>query len=115
MLTSITTIVGLTPLLAETSVQAQILIPLATSLAFGLFSATVIALFLVPVTLLPWLGGVLGPAYAVTAMAAGTFFIVRILQAIRDDSASRDRRVFSASLLYLTVLFAVMLGELVLR
>jgi protoheme IX farnesyltransferase len=73
------------------------------------------ALFLVPVTLLPWLGGVLGPAYAVTAMAAGTFFIVRILQAIRDDSASRDRRVFTASLLYLTVLFAVMLGELVLR
>ncbi|MEN8176247.1 MAG: efflux RND transporter permease subunit, partial [Pseudomonadota bacterium] len=48
LLTSITTIAGLLPLLAETSLQAQILIPLATSLAFGLTSATLIALFLVP-------------------------------------------------------------------
>ena len=48
VLTSITTIAGLLPLLAETSLQAQILIPLAASLAFGLSSATLIALFLVP-------------------------------------------------------------------
>ena len=48
LLTSITTIAGLTPLLLETSLQAQILTPLAASLAFGLTSATVIALFLVP-------------------------------------------------------------------
>ncbi len=48
LLTSITTIAGLAPLLLETSLQAQILIPLAASLAFGLTSATVIALFLVP-------------------------------------------------------------------
>ncbi len=48
LLTSITTIAGLTPLLLETSFQAQILIPLAASLAFGLTSATMIALFLVP-------------------------------------------------------------------
>jgi multidrug efflux pump subunit AcrB len=48
LLTSITTIAGLTPLLLETSLQAQILIPLAASLAFGLTSATLVALFLVP-------------------------------------------------------------------
>ncbi len=48
LLTSITTIAGLTPLLAETSLQAQILIPMAASLAFGLTSATVMALVLVP-------------------------------------------------------------------
>ena len=48
MLTSITTIAGLTPLLLETSLQAQILIPLAASLAFGLTAATLMALFLVP-------------------------------------------------------------------
>lgn len=48
LLTSVTTIAGLTPLLLETSNQAQILIPMATSLAFGLTSATLIALFLVP-------------------------------------------------------------------
>jgi len=48
LLTSVTTIAGLTPLLLEKSLQAQILIPLAASLAFGLMSATVLALFLVP-------------------------------------------------------------------
>ena len=49
ILTSLTTIAGLTPLLLETSTQAQFLIPLVASLAFGLFSATVLSLFLVPV------------------------------------------------------------------
>jgi multidrug efflux pump subunit AcrB len=48
LLTSVTTIAGLTPLLLEKSLQAQVLIPLAASLAFGLLAATVIALFLVP-------------------------------------------------------------------
>jgi multidrug efflux pump subunit AcrB len=48
LLTSITTVAGLTPLLLEKSLQAQILIPLAASLAFGLVAATVAALFLVP-------------------------------------------------------------------
>ena len=48
LLTSITTIAGLMPLLLERSTQAQILIPLAVSLAFGLLVATVTALFLVP-------------------------------------------------------------------
>ena len=48
LLTSITTVAGLTPLLLEESLQAQILIPLAASLAFGLASATIAALFLVP-------------------------------------------------------------------
>jgi multidrug efflux pump subunit AcrB len=48
LLTSISTIAGLTPLLLERSLQAQILIPLAASIAFGLTAATLIALFLVP-------------------------------------------------------------------
>ncbi|MCP5298498.1 MAG: efflux RND transporter permease subunit [Chromatiaceae bacterium] len=48
LLTSVTTIAGLLPMLLETSLQAQILIPLATSLAFGLTATTLIALFLVP-------------------------------------------------------------------
>ncbi len=48
LLTSLTTIVGLLPLLAETSLQAQVLIPLVTSLAFGLMTTTVLVLFLVP-------------------------------------------------------------------
>ena len=48
LLTSLTTIVGLLPLLSETSLQAQVLIPLVTSLAFGLMATTLLVLFLVP-------------------------------------------------------------------
>ena len=48
LLTSLTTVAGLLPLLAERSLQAQILIPLATSIVFGLLSATVLVLIVVP-------------------------------------------------------------------
>ncbi len=48
LMTSLTTIVGLLPILSETSLQAQVLIPLVTSLAFGLLAATVLVLFVVP-------------------------------------------------------------------
>jgi multidrug efflux pump subunit AcrB len=52
MLTSLTTFAGLTPLLLETSVQAQFLIPMAISLAFGVVFATVITLGIVPASYL---------------------------------------------------------------
>lgn len=48
LLTSLTTIAGLTPLLLEKSLQAQILIPLVTSIVFGLLTATVLVLLVVP-------------------------------------------------------------------
>ncbi len=48
LLTSLTTIAGMTPLLFETSLQAQILIPLATSIVFGIASSTLLVLFVVP-------------------------------------------------------------------
>lgn len=51
LLTSLTTIAGLTPLLFETSLQAQFLIPMATSISFGLGFATLLVLFVVPVFL----------------------------------------------------------------
>ena len=51
LLTSLTTIGGLTPLMFETSVQAQFLIPMAVSIAFGLAFATLLVLFLVPALL----------------------------------------------------------------
>eukprot|EP00913_Durusdinium_trenchii_P008790 g8256.t1 len=47
-LTSLTTIAGLLPLMAERSVQAQVLIPLALSIAFGLLTSTVLVLLVVP-------------------------------------------------------------------
>ncbi len=48
MLTSMTTIAGLIPLMMEKSFQAQLLIPMATSLAFGLMLGTSLILLLVP-------------------------------------------------------------------
>ncbi|MEM7311628.1 MAG: efflux RND transporter permease subunit [Planctomycetota bacterium] len=48
MLTSVTTIAGLMPLLSERSFQAQFLIPLAATLVFGLLVATGLVLILIP-------------------------------------------------------------------
>ena len=48
LLTSITTFLGLAPMILETSVQARFLIPMAVSLGFGVLFATVITLVLVP-------------------------------------------------------------------
>lgn len=49
LLTSLTTIGGMLPILLETSRQAQVLIPMATSLSFGLIFGTVLVLILAPV------------------------------------------------------------------
>ena len=48
ILTSLTTFAGLLPILFETSLQAQFLIPMAISLSFGVLFATFITLLLVP-------------------------------------------------------------------
>lgn len=49
LLTSLTTFFGLLPMILEKSVQAQFLIPMAVSLAFGILFATFIILIGVPV------------------------------------------------------------------
>jgi multidrug efflux pump subunit AcrB len=51
LLTSLTTIGGLAPLLLETSLQAQFLIPMATSIAFGLGISALLVLFFIPALL----------------------------------------------------------------
>ena len=48
LLTSLTTIAGLTPLLFEKSLQAQVLVPLVTSLVFGLIASTLLVLIVIP-------------------------------------------------------------------
>lgn len=73
------------------------------------------ALILIPVTLLPWLGGELGTAYALTVIAAGGWFVWSIGRAIRARSPDEDRRVFVTSILYLVVIFGAMLVEFGLR
>lgn len=47
-LTSITTVAGMFPLLSETSLQAQILIPLVASVVFGMISSTILILLVLP-------------------------------------------------------------------
>ncbi len=49
LLTSLTTIAGLCPILFESSFQAQFLIPMVTSIVFGLLFATLLILILIPV------------------------------------------------------------------
>ena len=48
LLTTLTTVGGLTPLMFETSTQAQFLIPMAASICFGLAFATLLILFVMP-------------------------------------------------------------------
>ncbi|WP_153771016.1 efflux RND transporter permease subunit [Labrenzia sp. CE80] len=50
-LTSLTTVGGLLPLMFETSLQAQFLLPMAITIVFGLATATVLVLMLVPALL----------------------------------------------------------------
>ncbi len=52
LLTSITTFAGLVPILGETSRQAQVMVPAAVSLAYGILFATLITLVLIPVLLM---------------------------------------------------------------
>ncbi len=64
LLTSLTTVGGLTPLLFERSLQAQFLIPMAASIAFGLGFSVLLVLFFVPAllslleSLRAWIAGV---------------------------------------------------------
>jgi multidrug efflux pump subunit AcrB len=52
LLTTLTTVAGLGPLLLEKSFQAQFLIPMAVSVAFGLVLVTLLTLFLLPALIL---------------------------------------------------------------
>ena len=47
-LTSVTTVAGMTPLLFETSTQALILVPMVTSIVFGMLTSTVLIMLVLP-------------------------------------------------------------------
>lgn len=49
LITSITTVAGLAPILFETSYQAKFIIPMAVTICFGLINSTLLVLFLTPV------------------------------------------------------------------
>ncbi len=72
------------------------------------------ACLLWPVTLIPWIGGALSPVYGLTALAAGGYFVASIARSRRIADVKEDRRVFAISIVYLSLLFAVMVLELLL-
>ncbi|MGD9646308.1 MAG: efflux RND transporter permease subunit [Pirellulales bacterium] len=77
-LTSVTTVAGLLPILLERSFQAQIVIPMATSLCFGLMASTVIVLVLVP------------SLYYVYARLTGQHQLDEILASAEDDDVDSE-------------------------
>ena len=56
ILTSLTTVAGLLPIISEKSMQAQFLIPMAVSIAFGVLIGTLFILFFYPSAILFWNG-----------------------------------------------------------
>jgi multidrug efflux pump subunit AcrB len=79
LLTSVTTFAGLAPLILEKSLQAKFLIPMATSLGFGVMFATFITLLLVPVS------------YSVLAQIKATFGVKETFGEVEtSDSVSLD-------------------------
>ncbi|MEO1234838.1 MAG: efflux RND transporter permease subunit, partial [Myxococcota bacterium] len=67
LLTSITTMAGLIPLMFERSLQAQSLIPIATSIVFGTLASTALVLLVIPAVY-----GILGDAGASAALRSPT-------------------------------------------
>ena len=72
------------------------------------------AIGLIPISLVPWVGGELSPVYALTAVIAGCCFVASIARSMRVQSPQQDRRVFRVSIFYLFAIFAEMLVELTL-
>jgi protoheme IX farnesyltransferase len=62
----------------------------------------------VAVSLTPWLLGVAGTAYAITAGVLGAFVLVQGWRGLRSGDAKWARSVFLASIVYLPILFATM-------
>ena len=69
---------------------------------------------LAPLTLLPWVLGVVGPLYGVAAALLGALFIVCALRLCREPAGSANRaarQMFGFSILYLFLLFALMIVD----
>jgi multidrug efflux pump subunit AcrB len=74
LLTTVTTIAGLTPLMFETSFQAKFLIPMAVTLTWGLGFATALTLVVVP------------------ALNMAFFDIRRVIMGKREEAVRREEQ-----------------------
>jgi protoheme IX farnesyltransferase len=73
------------------------------------------ALVLWAVMLVPWIVGLLGIVYGVTASLAGFAFVARIVESMRLGTEAADRAVFRTSLVVLASVLGVALVECALR
>ncbi len=70
------------------------------------------AFALIPISMLPFFGGVFGAGYAVVAALGGVAFSASIVASMRARTDAADRRVFIVSLSYLAALFGAMMLEI---
>jgi protoheme IX farnesyltransferase len=69
-------------------------------------------LILIPLTLLPYSFGVLGPVYLVSAAVLGVVLLVEVVQVMRTTTFNKPAwRLYKFSLLYLALLFAAMVVD----
>ncbi len=68
-------------------------------------------LMLWPATLAPWLLGVAGPLYGVSAGALSLLFTTTAVRVWRDESERSARQMFAFSLLYLFLIFTALLAD----
>jgi len=69
-------------------------------------------LILLPLTLLPYTFGVLGPIYLASAALLGVLFLVDVLRVMRATEWTKSAwRLYKFSLLYLALLFAAMVVD----
>ena len=84
--------------------------------AFGIqITKLAYTLVLLPVTLAPWALGYLSLAYGLAAAGLGGWFLWVVIDSMRQPSPKRDYRVFTQSIVYLSILFLVMLVDLALQ
>lgn len=70
-------------------------------------------LALVPVTLAPWVAGIAGRGYALTALALSGFFVYTAIRVLRSSDARPARQMFGFSIFYLFALFLALMIDAV--
>jgi protoheme IX farnesyltransferase len=88
------------------------MLPVAYGVEFTRLHILLYTILLFIVTLLPWLTGMAGPAYLVTAVALGAQFLRHAIALRRSDApAHLPMSVFRYSISYLMLLFAALLVD----
>jgi protoheme IX farnesyltransferase len=80
--------------------------PRATKLQMLIYT-----LLLFPLALLPWMLGIAGAVYGISAMVLGALFILAAVRVWFDPTDRSAKRMFAYSILYLFLLFALLIAD----